>query len=454
MRPYQFIPYTLGRWEQGRSLKGDLGLDARYTCRPETTLNLTLNPDFATIEADEEYVNLTRFEAQLTEKRPFFLETNQRFRQRLQTFYSRRIADIDVGGQLRSKSGPWDATLIAARSRVRVQLAAGQPGSWREGATYGVGRLERQFMKSSVLGMMFTNRQFAGQNQGSVGLDTTAYFTRRVGFTGPMVRAHGPYKKGIWGWFARPAYDSSTAHAHFRFSHLGERFGDNANATGFIQDDGRREMDSDLSKTFWFQQGAVQRVIVESKNSLYLSQRNVVRGYHQIGSLQMDFRNRWSATAELRNEYRLFEKGFHNDPAAFQVGYNTREHQSWSAGYQTGKSFGSDYDAVNGYFRRKLGANTAAEYQLSRVWLKPDPSRQATLINIFRVRHNFTRDLFVRVFYQSNSVLERQNLEAVFVWRYRPPFGLVQFAFQRGRAAFGERSQQGNTYFLKLAQVF
>jgi hypothetical protein len=109
-RPYLLIPYALGRYEQGRTLKGDLGLDARYTFRPETTVHVTVNPDFATIEADEEFVNLTRFEAQLIEKRPFFLETNQKFQQRIQTFYSRRIADIDVGGRLMSKTGAWSGS--------------------------------------------------------------------------------------------------------------------------------------------------------------------------------------------------------------------------------------------------------------------------------------------------------------------------------------------------------
>lgn len=448
-RPYQFIPYTLGRYEQGRGLQGDLGMDFRYTFRPQTTLNAAVNPDFATIEADEEFVNLTRFEPQLTEKRPFFLETNQRFRQRIQTFYSRRIGDIDAGGQLHSKIGPWDATLIAARSR----LPASPGGAERERATYAVARLERQFLKSSVLAMMFTNRNLAGQNRGTVSLDTTANFTRAFGFTGQLVRSHGPYTRGIWAGFARPAYDSPTGHAHFRYTHLGDRFGDNANATAFIRDDDRREMDSDLAKTFWLEKGPLQRVYLESKNNLYLSQRNLVRGYHTAGEVNLELRNRWSAAAEVTNEYRLFEKGYHNKRADFQAGYNTREYQSWSLGYTTGKDSDSDYDAVNGYLRRKLGANTTAEYQLSRVWLKPDPLRQATLINIFRARHNFTRDLFLRLFYQTNSVLDRRHLEAVFVWRYKPPFGLIQFAFQRGRAAFGERSRQGNTYFLKLAYV-
>ncbi len=448
-RGFRFIPYTLGRYEQGRSVQGDLGLDFRYVPRPETAVNLTVNPDFATIEADEEFVNLTRFEPQLTEKRPFFLETNQRFRQRIQTFYSRRIGDIEAGGQLQSRIGGWDATLLVTRARA----PEAQDGATRKGATYPVGRLERQFMRSSVLGAMFTNRNVAGENRGTVSLDTTTYFTRAFGFTGQLVRSHGPYKKGIWGWFARPAYDSPTGHAHFRYTHMGERFGDNANATGYIRDDDRREMDSDLAKTFWFENGPLQRLYLESKNNLYLSQRNVVRGYHAAGEANLDFRNRWSASVEVTKEYRLFEKGYHNRRADFQVGYNTREYQSWSLGYIKGVNFDSDYDALSGYVRRKLGPGTSAEYQLSRVWLKPDPLQQATLINIFRLRHNFTRDLFLRVFYQTNSVLDRRHLEAVFVWRYKPPFGLIQVAFQRGRAAFGERSQQGNTFFLKLAYM-
>jgi hypothetical protein len=51
-------------------------------------------------------------------------------------------------------------------------------------------------------------------------------------------------------------------------------------------------------------------------------------------------------------------------------------------------------------------------------------------------------------------VIDRKNLQAVFVWRYKPPFGTVQVAFQRGTAGFGERSEQGNTLFLKLTTVF
>ena len=37
------------------------------------------------------------------------------------------------------------------------------------------------------------------------------------------------------------------------------------------------------------------------------------------------------------------------------------------------------------------------------------------------------------------------------MYRYRLPFGLVQLVYQRGTVEFGERSKQGNTFFLKAA---
>jgi hypothetical protein len=260
-------------------------------------------------------------------------------------------------------------------------------------------------------------------------------------------------REGADAWFVRPAWDSSTGHFHFRYTHLGDRFGDNLNAIGFIRDDDHREMDSDLTKRLWFENGPVQRVLLESRNNIYWSQRGALRSYHNIETVNVEFRNRWSVEATHRNDFKLFEKGFHNDQAEFNIGYNTREFQSWQVGYQTGRNFDSDLEAVSARLRRKLTPDLSFEYQLSRVWLKPDPGRQATLINIFRVRHNFTRDLFVRAFFQTNSVIDRKNLEAVFVWRYKPPFGAVQFAFQRGRAEFGQRSEQANTYFVKVSGV-
>jgi hypothetical protein len=86
--------------------------------------------------------------------------------------------------------------------------------------------------------------------------------------------------------------------------------------------------------------------------------------------------------------------------------------------------------------------------------LHPDPAGQGTWIHVLRTDQFFTKDLFLRLFFQTNSAIDRRNIQAVFVYRYLPPFGTIQVAYQRGTAAFGQRSTQGDTLFLKATTVF
>jgi hypothetical protein len=359
-----------------------------------------------------------------------------------------------VGGKLVSRKGPWDFTLLSTHSpNVEIPDA---PGGTKQlsHANYTVGRAEVGFLGASALGIQAANRSINGENSGSVSLDTTTIITRKVNFTGQLIHSHGAHGRGNWAGFLRPAYDTNTFHIHYRYTHLGDRFGDNANSVGFIPDDDRREMDSDIWKIFWFEKGKVQKVSLESKNNIFWSQTGVLRGYHNIVRGEVEFRNRIFTAGQYRNLYRLFEKGFHNDTATVEVGYNVREFNSFSVEYETGKNFDSDLDLVGFQVRRKLTKKLSAEYGLSKVWLDPDPDDRATLINVVRVQQNFTRDLYLKLFYQTNAVIDRRNMEVVFVWRYQPPFGQIQFAYQRGRAEFGERSRQGNTYFVKISHVF
>jgi hypothetical protein len=50
--------------------------------------------------------------------------------------------------------------------------------------------------------------------------------------------------------------------------------------------------------------------------------------------------------------------------------------------------------------------------------------------------------------------VDKLNIQAVWVWRFKPPFGSVQVAYQRGTSEIGEVSTQGDTLFTKLSWVF
>ena len=72
------------------------------------------------------------------------------------------------------------------------------------------------------------------------------------------------------------------------------------------------------------------------------------------------------------------------------------------------------------------------------------------IVNVFQLKYH----LFVKLFAQTNSAIDKVNTQVVGVWRFRPPFGSLQLAYQRGTSETGEVSTQGDTVFTKLSWVF
>ena len=95
------IPYTLA--ETGHDYlsatparqKLNTGFDAKVAVTPSLNLDLTVNPDFAQVEVDQQVTNLSRFELLFPERRQFFLENSDLFGSfgftNINPFFSRRI---------------------------------------------------------------------------------------------------------------------------------------------------------------------------------------------------------------------------------------------------------------------------------------------------------------------------------------------------------------------------
>jgi len=445
-RKHQIIPYGLVRAQEHSQTDWDAGVDMRYALSPQLAVYGTVLPDFATIEADQEQINLTRFEISLREKRQFFLEGQELFNQRIRTFYSRRIADIRGGAKLYGKQGAWTMAFQSAQSDPLDDT--------NRTANYSVARVQRDVLGSSNVAVMIANRRFGGLNQGSVGVDANLLFTKTLGMTGQVVKSYGQYGRGTLAGFVRPTYDSATGHFHVRYTHLGDRFADNANAIGFIQDDNRREVDSAVEKTIFIRSGPLERLRYESNYNVYWGQNRNLRSWQIDETLIADWRNRLSVTLDFQEEFKRFEKDFRNRQGGVVFGFNTRQYQSIRGGYTRGRNFDADFDLWTTAARYKVTAELSAEYELQRLFLDPDPADASTWIHVVRANQAFTKDLYLQLFFQTNSAIDRRNVQAVFVYRYRPPFGTLQLAYQRGTAAFGQRSGQGHTLFLKTTTVF
>jgi len=443
----KIIPHIITKIEKEEKTKIEAGLDVRYALSQSVSADLTVNPDFATVEADQEQINLTRFELSLKEKRNFFLEGAEIYSQRIRLFYSRRISDIYGGVKVYGKSPGYEFSAMSAQSKKDIDIG-------EDSANFSVIRFRKNIFRSSNIGFLLANKIIDGKFYGSTGIDLVHFFSEKVNVTGQLAMSYGEKNNRNLAFFIRPSYDSSTFHIHLRYTHLGAHFADNANSVGFITDDDRHELDSAVEKTWWIRKGWIDRIYYGSNYNIYWgTQEAILRSWQIDQGLVFDFTNKLSLEIDYTREFKHYEKDFHNHQLGFELGYNTREWQSARLNYEFGKNFDSDYILFGGSVNFKLSKKFSIEYQLNRLYLDPDPEQESTWLHVLRLNHYFTKDLFIKVFFQGNSVIEKENIQAVFVYRFQPPFGTIQLAYQRGTGRFGEKGRQGDTIFLKLSYV-
>jgi hypothetical protein len=157
------------------------GLDVKIGINSYLTLDLSANPDFAQVEADDQLLNLTRFSLFFPEKRLFFQEAAGLFEFNLgrstQLFYSRQIGIND--GQLTDVYGGARLTgKLDAKTDIGVlhmhTAPVYEPGGNRiAGAeNFSALRLRRSVLnRRSFAGFMATNRWGALANNTALGMD-------------------------------------------------------------------------------------------------------------------------------------------------------------------------------------------------------------------------------------------------------------------------------------------
>jgi hypothetical protein len=207
--------------------------------------------------------------------------------------------------------------------------SGGKPGGLGDSPFFGVGRARRDLGRSNV-GATWAERRLDGQANGSVGLYATLFLSSTFGFTGQEIKSYGECDDGTTAFFLRPSYDSPTDHFHVRYTHLGDRFGDNINLVGFVSDDDRRELDSAVEKTIWVENGALERFEYSFNYNIYWGQDGTRRSWAIDQGVDFEFRNRWTLEVKHKEGFNLFEKEFHNRASSVGLGYNTREFKSAS----------------------------------------------------------------------------------------------------------------------------
>jgi hypothetical protein len=162
-------------------------------------------------------------------------------------------------------------------------------------------------------------------------------------------------------------------------------------------------------------------------------------------------------------EFKRYEKDFRNTYMGNTLRYDTKQGTVASAEYAFGKNFGRDFDNIKGGLSVKVLDGWDVEYNLSRHWFSPGSYEDNSWIHYVRSTYYMNPDLYVKVFYQTKYTLWgdtmpfdydllRENLQLLFVWRFLPPFGSLQLAYQEGRVRnTGLADDNLKAFFFKLS---
>jgi hypothetical protein len=196
--------------------KLNFGLDARYLITTNLTATITLNTDFAQVEADQEQVNLTRFELFFPEKREFFLEgagifnVSERsfnpFFMPSMLFFSRRIGLSEdnkpvqlIGGlKLTGKTGGFDIGLLNILTD-RTHYITDDDEEVKIGRTdFTVLRLKKNIFGNSWLGIIGLNKQSLDDSSynRNFGVDMNLFLTQNMQMSGFVARSYSPDQSG------------------------------------------------------------------------------------------------------------------------------------------------------------------------------------------------------------------------------------------------------------------
>ena len=196
IKPYGITDVTTDRTAAppiSNDIGRNAGLDLKLGVTKGLTADVSFNTDFAQVEADEQQVNLTRFNTFFAEKRDFFLEGQGIFlfggvrnspRDNVgpgganvginpyptdmpNLFFSRRIGlnnglkvPIRAGGRVTGKAGPFSVGLIDIQTGEDTRFGA-------PATNFAVARVKRDILRRSSVGALITHRSIASSGVGS-----------------------------------------------------------------------------------------------------------------------------------------------------------------------------------------------------------------------------------------------------------------------------------------------
>lgn len=451
-RHLELLPYVLpGASYESSTEETDgvleAGVDLKYGVTPNLTADLTVNTDFAQVEADQEQVNLTRFSLFFPEQRPFFLEgasifdvgiPRPSFRRPppLLLFYSRRIGlaqgraiPILGGGKMTGKIGPYGIGVLNVLTdgfEGDEPLLAGQPRLDEPRTNYSVVRVNRDILKGSTVGGIFINKQDLDAYNRTAGLDFSYRPTREINIQGLWSRT---FEADVLGnsnaFFIGGDWRTNLFRLNGSYTDIGEDFNPEV---GYIQRSDVRRFRGDASYTPWPDKFGIREIQIGPEVDIVLTQANELETQEITFDTDFEFKTGDDIGFQVKNTIENLDVGFNLQGqeipegdynfTSFQVSGRTSSSRMIAAQVQV--EFGEFYSGTRrGFLIDAIARPTA------RLSIEPFIEfNRITLLgeefdaNAFggRVGYSFSTTLFAKLFSQWST--DRDVLSANFLLNY------------------------------------
>jgi hypothetical protein len=423
---------------------GDVGIDLKYSLTQNVVADFTYNTDFAQVEADEQQLNLTRFNLFFPEKREFFLENQGTFTFGGATsgqgdtpllFYSRRIG-LDSGRPVKIHGGGRVTGRLGAFTIGAIDIVADGSGSVPQSTNFSVARVRRDLFRRSTVGLLYAGRsvgQGGGDGNAVFGVDGIFNFynfltinsywartrTTRLSGDDASYRGQLSYAGDRWGW---------------QLEHLlvGRHFNPEI---GFA----RR---TDIRKSFaQFRFSPRPRSIRTVRKFSYAGAFTYIEdGAGHVQNRQADaefaieFQNADRLFAAYADYFELIPRPFQLAPAvtvpvgAYEydtlfLGYNLGTQRLVAANmlFETGRFYGGRRSALSvtrGRF--SIGPQFSVEPTYTVNWIDLPAAAFTSHLAGSRVTYTFTPRMFASALIQFNSLSNTVAANARLRWEYRP----------------------------------
>ena len=462
IKPFAIMDLTsdhVARPPLSNVLSGDAGLDVKYGVTRNLVTDLTVNTDFAQVEADEQQVNLTRFSLFFPEKREFFLENQGLFAfggagsgafggngTTPVLFYSRRIGlhegrevPIRAGGRLSGRMGRFSVGALNIQTGD-TQLG-GTPADRVQATNFTVVRVKRDLLRRSSVGGIFTRR--AGSNGGpawneAYGLDGTFAF-----FNDLAVNTYWAQTRTAERLEDDVSYRAQLDYAGDRYGVQLERLvvGDNFNPeVGFLQrDDFERSYGTLRFSPRPHAVAAIRKLSFEGRFDYFTDRAGVVETRIAQGLFAIEFESSDRFDATYTRSYEFLDRpfriasgltipigGYRFQDMELSYDFGQQRRLSGRLSVQHGTFFGGEKTTarlgVGGFRggRLEISPQISVEpgFELNRITLPQ--GRFTTRLVTTRTTYTVTPLMFVSALLQYNSTNNSLGANVRLRWEYQP----------------------------------